>query len=154
VPVRKFYKEEPSRHRRVLRSANVRVPGGLQACDGLYSGALIVFAVTAFAACGSGDSKPNVDDLGDNDNAKCSPDDFNSLTQTRPATENVAVSDTICPQQDQDYWQINGAGGTKKLINVNLEYDKLSSIELQADVWGPRGRCMPNALTNCTSGAE
>ncbi len=72
------------------------------------------------------------------------------MTTTFPATEGVVAQDSICPQQDQDYWQITGAGGPKKLLNVNLEYDKLSSIQLEADVYGPRGRCMPNALTTCT----
>lgn len=84
----------------------------------------------------------------------CEPDDFNSLTQTRPAQLGIVVEDTICPRADQDFWQLTGIGGDKQLLSVDLVYEKLSSVELRADVWGPRGRCMPNALTACTANEQ
>ncbi len=58
----------------------------------------------------------------------------------------------MCPRADRDYWKYTGIGGDKQLLSVDLLYEKLSpTVELQADVWGPRGRCMPNALTACTT---
>ncbi len=81
----------------------------------------------------------------------CEPDDFNSLSQTRPAQLGIIAEDTICPRADQDFWQLTGIGGDKQLLSVDLVYEKLSSVELRADVWGPRGRCMPNALTTCAT---
>ena len=122
----------------------------------MYSRALIALAVAFATACGSGDVKqPTVNGpKGDSDITTCSPDASNSLTSTYPGVLGEVLSDTFCPKGDQDFWLFTGVGGPGKLLNVNFVYNKISPIELEVDVWGPLGRCMPNALTPCTVMAD
>jgi hypothetical protein len=109
--------------------------------------ALLVFA----GACGGDVKQPHVPDADLDRPIACEPDDFNSLDETRPATLGIVAEHTICPRADRDYWQLTGIGGEKQLLAVDLLYEHVSAVELQAHVWGPRGRCMPNALTACTT---
>lgn len=113
---------------------------------------IVAASVLAGVACGGSVELPGTDsDLDGLSPIQCDVDSSNQVSQAWPASIGEAVGNTICPRTDRDYWRVTGVGGDRQLLNVDITYSKLSAIELRTEVYGPRGRCMDNAITPCAA---
>jgi hypothetical protein len=71
---------------------------------------------------------------------------FDSAFTLTPGTD---ASDTLCPRRDQDYWKIDLSRG--QLVTADASYDKMTTMQLALDWYGPVGACMPSAATPCSA---
>ena len=126
----------------------------------MYSRALITLravvgvSVIAVTACTGSVELPGTEgDLDGLEGIQCDVDSSNEISQAYRLTLDTAGRDTMCPRADRDYWAVTG-GGPAQLLNVDVQYNKLSNVELRTDFYGPRGRCMDNALQPCTQSSD
>lgn len=90
---------------------------------------------------------PPGDPGGDSSEISCDPDNSSSIDSFYEGSFDTALQDTFCPRNDTDYWRFNLSAG--KLARIDLEYNKISNVQLAAQWWRPDGRCADANPTPC-----
>ncbi len=109
---------------------------------------LVVATLFGATAC-SEDGTVDVPDAGGSAEVACDADNSFSIDNFYDGTFGETVGDTICPRKDADFWRFNMQ--TQKLARVDLQYNKLSNIQLGVQWWRPSGRCTDAAPGSCTT---
>ncbi|MEO0813371.1 MAG: hypothetical protein AAFY60_10945, partial [Myxococcota bacterium] len=145
---------------RLLRPSELCATASFRSGQRLHSSALSVFAVAVALGAAACDDAAEVDvpDAGGAAEIVCDPDNSFSIDSFYEGEFGTMLGDTICPRRDTDFWRFNM--GTSKLARVDVQYNKLSQIQLGVQWWRRAGACTganPAACaetTDCTGADE
>lgn len=109
-------------------------------------------ALLGGAAC-SDDGEIDVTDPGGNtDEIACDADNSFSIDNFYEGTFAETIGDTICPRKDVDFWRFNME--PQRLARVDLQYNKLSNIQLGIQWWRPSGKCTDASPASCAQTSD
>lgn len=84
---------------------------------------------------------------------QCNVDPSMNMETAYELTLGEEHTETFCPRLDEDYWKVM-VTGERQLLQVDVTFQKLSSMRLGLDWWGPDGVCLPTGAAGCGMPAD